>query len=120
MPCQPFSVSLEVDPPNTNQQILFSMAKTCNPDDSATWTLYFELKQGNPLATVVKLNVTLTKAANPQAEVTAKNGLNSTQQGLAKLAAATCNDPNAPQHLKDRSVEKIVTSRELESQAGGA
>jgi hypothetical protein len=56
MACSPLSVTLEVDP-STAQRILLTLDKTCDPDDQATWKLSFELMEGNPLATVVKLNV---------------------------------------------------------------
>jgi hypothetical protein len=87
------------------------MDKICNSDDSAEWKLHFELQQGNPLKPVVKLDVDLNKKNNQQAEDTAKDGLNDTQQGQAKIAAAVAGNPKASDNVKKAAVGQIISSR---------
>ena len=70
MPCKPISVSLEVNP-NPRQKIIFSLDKSCNVHDEATWQMDFELQEGHPLATIVKLHVKIDPQNHPQAEATA-------------------------------------------------
>lgn len=119
MPCRPISVDLEVDP-STTQQILFTLAKTCDDQDRATWKLSFELKEGNPLATVIKLKVEIGPENHPQAQATADaGGLTSAQQGQAKIAAAVAKDPASTDGDKNDAVQQVIASRELQGTAGG-
>lgn len=118
MPCRPFSVSLEVDP-STTQKILMSLQCSCDANDRATWKLSFELQEGNPLATVVKLNVEIDPENHPQAEATAKaQGLDAAQQGQAKIAAAVAKDPTASSDDKKDAVQQVVASRQMTAGSG--
>jgi hypothetical protein len=86
-------VNLEVDPSAT-QKILLSLDKTCDANDEATWKMSFELQEGSPLATVVKLEIEIDPENHPQAEATANSdGLDNNQQGQAKIAATIAKDP---------------------------
>ena len=113
MPCKPLSVSLEVDP-NPHQKIVFGLDKTCNNFDEATWKLHFELQEGNPLATVVKLDVEIDPENHPQAEATAAHGLDDSQRGAARIAAATAKDPLASEDDKKQSAQDVIAAREME------
>jgi hypothetical protein len=107
-------VDLEVDP-NAQQKIVFGLAKTCNNFDEATWKLHFELMEGDPLSTVVKLDVEIDPENHPQAEATAKNGLDENQRGAAKVAAATAKDPTATDDDKKAAVQDVIAVREVEA-----
>ena len=113
MPCRPLSVDLEVDP-SDEQKIVFGLAKTCNEFDEATWKLNFELQEGNPLHTVVKLDVEIDPENHPQAEATAKSGLDENQRGAAKVAAATAKDPTASDDDKKAAVQDVIAVRQVE------
>src|SRR2546421_218392 len=116
MSCKNISVDLQVDPPGTNQEILFHMDKICHADDSSEWKLHFELGTVNPKANIIKLDVDIDKQTDPQtqaqAQATAQHGLDKTQQGQAKIAARTAQDPAATPHAKQRAVTHIITSRQ--------
>jgi len=116
MPCNPLSVSLEVDP-SPQQQILIGLSKTCNPDDTATWTMNFQLLQGSPLATVVKLNVTIQKENHAQADATARHGLDESQRGQAQIAAAVATDPNADPNDVNAAAQGIISARTMQAGA---
>jgi hypothetical protein len=106
-------VNLEVDPAPT-QQISFTLDKTCDDQDQATWVITFVLKEGNPLATVVSLKVTIDPENHPQAEATAAAGkLDDNQQGQAKIAAAVAKDPDAEDDDKNDAVQQVVASKQL-------
>ena len=113
MPCKPLSVSLEVDP-NPQQKIVFGLDKTCNNFDEAKWKLHFELQEGNPLATVVKLDVEIDPENHPQAEATAAHGLDDNQRGAARIAAATAKDPLATDDDKKQAAQDVIAAREME------
>jgi len=112
MPCRPLSVSLEVDP-STTQKILFTLTKTCDANDQATWKMTFELQEGNPLATVVKLDVEIDPVNHPQAEATAAKGLDDNQQGQAQIAAAVAKDNTVSDDDKKAAVQQVIASRDM-------
>lgn len=113
MPCRPMSVSLEVDP-NPQQKIVFGLDRTCNNFDEATWALHFELQEGNPLHTIVKLDVEIDPENHTQAEATASNGLDANQRGAAKIAAATAKDPTATLDEKQQAAQDVIAARDME------
>ncbi|GEM_PF-6585074 len=113
MPCRPISVNLEVDPSKT-QQILFTLSKTCNANDQATWKLSFTLKEGSPLATVVALSVEIDPINHPQAEATAgAKGLDANQQGQAQIAAAMAKDNTVSKPDKDNALQQVIAVRAM-------
>jgi hypothetical protein len=114
MPCRPLSVSLEVDPSAT-EKIIFGLDKTCDANDQATWTLNFELQEGNPLATVVKLDVEIDPENHPAAEATANDpsGLDANQRAAAKVAAATAKDPTATEDDKKEAAQDVIAARAM-------
>ena len=117
MSCRPIHVNLEVDP-STTQKILLSLDKTCDANDQATWKMSFELQEGNPLATVVKLSVEIDPENHPQAEATATSkGLDQNQQGQAKIAGVIANDPTASDDDKQDAVQQIIAVRQLPASA---
>jgi len=116
MPCRPISVDLEVDP-STTQKILISLAKTCDQNDQATWKMSFELQEGTPLATVVKLNVEIDPENHPQAEATAANGLDDNQQGQAQIAGAVAKDPTVSDDDKNDAVQQVIAVRQVPATA---
>ena len=99
--------------PSTTQKILFTLTKTCDAHDQATWKMTFELQEGNPLATVVKLDVEIDPVNNPQAEATAANGLDDNQQGQAQIAAAVSKDNTVSDADKKAAVQQVVASRDM-------
>jgi hypothetical protein len=105
-------VSLEVDP-NAQQKIVFGLDKTCNDFDEATWKLHFELQEGNPPSTVVKLDVEIDPENHPQAEETAANGLDDNQRGAARIAASVAQDPTASDDDKKQAAQDVIASREI-------
>jgi hypothetical protein len=113
MPCRPVHVDLEVDPSST-QKILISLDKTCDANDEATWKMSFELQEGNPLATVVKLSVEIDPENHPQAEATATaKGLDSDQQGQVKIAASVAKDPAASDDDKKDATQQVIAVRQM-------
>jgi hypothetical protein len=113
MPCRPIHVNLEVDPSAT-QKILLSLDKTCDANDEATWKMSFELQEGNPLATVVKLEVEIDPENHPQAEATAnRNGLDNNQQGQAKIAATIAKDPTVSDDDKKDAAQQVIAVKQL-------
>jgi hypothetical protein len=112
MPCRPISVNLEVDP-STTQKILIGLAKTCDNNDQATWKMSFELDEGSPLATVVKLDVEIDPENNPQAEATASTGLDDVQQGQAQVAAAVAKDPTVADADKKAAAQQVIAVRQV-------
>src|ERR1035438_5640605 len=113
MPCRPIHVNLEVDPSAT-QKILLSLDKTCDANDEATWKMSFELQEGNPLATVVKLEVEIDPENHPQAEATANsNGLDNNQQGKAKIAATIAKDPTVSDDDKKDAAQQVIAVKQL-------
>jgi hypothetical protein len=113
MPCRPIHVNLEVDPSAT-QKILLSLDKTCDANDQATWKMSFELLEGKPLATVVKLNVEIDAENHPQAEATAASkGLDNNQQGQAKIAAAIAKDPTVSDDDKEDAAQQVIAVKRL-------
>jgi len=117
MPCNPLSVCLEVDP-NPQQKILIGLDKVCNPDNTEQWTMHFQLQQGNPLATVVKLDVSIQKANHAQCAATAQHGLDESQRGQAQIAAAVATDPGASADDKNEAAQGIITARTMQAGAG--
>ena len=113
MPCRPIHVNLEVDPSAT-QKILLSLDKTCDANDEATWKMSFELQEGNPLATVVKLEIEIDPENHPQAEATANsNGLDNNQQGQAKIAATIAKDPTVSDDDKKDAAQQVIAVKQL-------
>ncbi len=113
MPCRPMHVDLEVDPSDT-EKILLTLDKTCDANDQATWKMSFELQEGNPLATVVKLAVEIDPENHPQAEATAAaNGLDNTQQGQAKIAATIAKDPTVSDGAKNDAALQVIAVRQM-------
>jgi hypothetical protein len=106
-------VSLEVDP-NPHQKIVFGLDKTCNDFDEATWTLHFELQEGKPLHTLVKLDVEIDPENHPEAAATAANGLDANQRGAAKIAALTAKDPAATLEDKQQAAQDVIAARDME------
>ena len=92
MGCTPISVSLEVDPSEL-RKIIFSLDKLCNDDGTAEWKLHFELQERDDATkdfrNVIKLDVDVNKENHPQAEATAKHGLDEDQRGQAAIAGDT-------------------------------
>lgn len=120
MPCRPVHVDLEVDPSPT-QKILISLDKTCDANDEATWKMSFELQEGNPLATVVKLNVEIDPENHPQAEATATaKGLDSDQQGQAKIAASIAKDLTMSDDDKKDAAQQVIAVRQLPAPAASS
>jgi len=117
MPCRPIHVNLEVDPGAT-QKILISLDKTCDANDEATWKMSFELQEGNPLATVVKLDVEIDPENHPQAEATAANsGLDDNHQGQAKIAAAIAKDPTVGDDDKKDAAQQVIAVKQIPAAA---
>jgi hypothetical protein len=117
MPCRPDHVNLEVDPSAT-EKIVISLDKTCDANDQAIWQMSFELQEGNPLATVVKLDVEIDPENHPQAEATAtSNGLDDNQQGQAKIAAAVAKDPTVEDDDKKDAAQEVIAVRQLPAMA---
>ena len=112
MPCRPLSVSLEVDPSPT-QRILFALARTCDENDQASWKLCFELEEGSPLATVVKLEVEVGADLHPEAEATAAKGLDDSQQAQARIAAETAKDPTATAGDRKDAARQVLAVRDM-------
>ena len=113
MPCRPMHVDLEVDP-STTEKILITLDKTCDANDQATWKMTFELQEGNPLATVVKLDVEIDPENHPQAEATATtNGLDNAQQGQAKIAATVAKDPTVSDDDKKDAAQQVIAVRQM-------
>lgn len=112
MPCRPISVSLEVDP-DPQQKIIFSLDKSCDAHDQAEWKLDFELLEGDPLATVVKLDVDIDPENHPLAEATALNGLDESQRGQAVVAAAVAKDPTASDDDKKQAAQDVIAARAM-------
>jgi len=106
-------VSLEVDP-NPHQKIVFGLDKTCNDFDEAAWTLHFELQEGKPLRTLVKLDVEIDPENHPEAAATAANGLDANQRGAAKIAALTAKDPAATFEDKQQAAQDVIAARDME------
>jgi hypothetical protein len=114
MPCRPIHVNLEVDPSNT-EKIVVSLDKTCDANDEATWKMSFELQEGNPLATVVKLDVEIDPENHPQAEATANaNGLDNNQQGQAKIAAVIAKDPTVSGDDKKDAAQQVIAVKQVQ------
>jgi hypothetical protein len=106
-------VDLEVDP-STTEKILITLDKTCDANDQATWKMTFELQEGNPLATVVKLDVEIDPENHPQAEATATaNGLDNAQQGQAKIAATVAKDPTVSDDDKKDAAQQVIAVRQM-------
>ena len=63
-------------------------------------------------ATVVKLDVDINKENHPQAEATAKNGLDESQRGQAQIAAQVAKDPEASDDDKKEAAEGVIEARE--------
>lgn len=117
MPCRPIHVNLEVDPSPT-EKILLSLDKTCDSNDQATWKMSFELQEGNPLATVVKLDVEIDPENHPQAEATAaSNGLDDSQQGQAKIAAAIAKDSTVSDDDKKDAAQQVIAVKQIPAPA---
>lgn len=114
MPCRPMSISLEVDPSAT-QKIVFGLDKTCDANDQAKWKLNFELQEGNPLRTVVKLDVEIDPENHPQAEATANDpkGLDENQRAAALVAADTAKDPTATDEDKKQAAQDVIAARDM-------
>ena len=118
MPCRPLSVDLEVDP-SDEQKIVFGLAKTCNEFDEATWKLNFELQEGNPLHTVVKLDVEIDPENHPQAQATADaNSLDADQQAQAKVGGAVAKDPTASAQDKKDAAQDVSAVRQMPAGTG--
>jgi hypothetical protein len=117
MSCRPMHINLEVDP-STTQKILIGLDKTCDANDQATWKMSFEVQEGSPLATLVKLDVEIDPENHPQAEATANSGgLDENQQGQAKIAAAVATDPDASDDDKRDAAQQVIATKQLPSAA---
>lgn len=116
-PCRPLHVDLEVGPSATDK-ITISLDKTCDANDQATWKMSFELQEGTPLATVVKLDVEIDPENHPQAEATAaSNGLDDNQQGQAKIAAALAKDKTVSHDDKNDAAQQVIAVKQLAAAA---
>lgn len=119
MPCRPIHVTLEVDPSST-EKIVISLDKSCNDNDEAKWKMVFLLQEGDPLATVVRLEVEIEPENHPQVEATANaNGLDSNQQGQAKIAAVVAKDPTVSRDDKNDSAQQVMAVRAMPAVAVG-
>ena len=117
MPCRPMHVDLEVDP-STTEKILLTLDKTCDANDQATWKMSFELQEGSPLATVVKLDVEIDPENHPQAEATATaGGLDNKQQGQAKIAAKIAKDPTVSDDDKKDAAQQVIAVKKIPASA---
>ncbi len=117
MSCRPIAINLEVDPSST-EKIVIGLSCACNSADEATWKMSFELQKGSPLATVVKLTVEIDPVNHPQAEATANaNGLDAAQQGQAKIAAITAQNPVATEAQKNGAAQRVISSRQMPATA---
>jgi len=116
MPCTPLSVTLEVDP-DPKQKICFGLNKICNNDNTVQWTMHFQLQQGNPLATVVQLDVAITKEYHAQAEATALHGLDESQRGQALVAAAIATDPGCTPADRAQAAQDVIAARAMQAGA---
>ena len=114
MPCRPMSVSLEVQPKPT-QKIVFGLDKTCNASDEATWKLNFDLQEGDPLASIIKLDVEIDPENHPQAEATAAHGLDEDQRSAAGVAAAIAKDKTATEEDKKQAAQDVIAARQMEA-----
>jgi hypothetical protein len=98
---------------------MISLDKTCDANDEATWRMSFELQEGNPLATVVKLDVEIDPENHPQAEATAaSNGLDDNQQGQAKIAAAMAKDQTISDDDKKDAAQQVIAVKQVAATAG--
>jgi len=93
MPCTPFSVDLEVITPDQLKKITFGLEKACNPNNTETWTIHFELDEaasaGATFNEVVKLDISVDPQNNASAATTAANGLTPSQTAQALVAGDT-------------------------------
>ena len=113
MSCRPMHVDLEVDP-STTEKILLTLDKTCDEYDQAAWKMSFELQEGTPLATVVKLDVEIDPENHPKAEATATSGgLDNNQQGQAKIAASVAKDPSVTDDDKKDAAQQVIAVRQM-------
>jgi hypothetical protein len=109
--CRPFSVLFEVNPSPT-QSILLDLQKFCDANGEATWSLDFQLREGSPLATVVRLSVALNPEYFAAAEATAAGGeLDDSQVAAAKIAASVAEDPDADVDDKRDAVQQVIAAR---------
>ena len=117
MACRPISVSLEVDPPSGDTEIVFQLDKICNPDDTAEWKLHFELKEKNAartLSPVVTLDIDINHEDHPTAAATAKHGLDDDQRAQAAIAgqvALATQTREATQDDAQQQAAAIIPSR---------
>lgn len=118
MGCTSFSVDLLVVTPNQLRKVDIDLAKNCNDDGSATWTMTFSLqerkKTTDPYADVVKLSVNIKPALNDKAEATAKKGLDQGQTSSALAAADTAKLFQAGEVSKRRAqsdAQGVIASR---------
>lgn len=113
MPCRPMHISLEVDP-SAQEEITVTLDKTCDDQDQATWKITFELKQGDPLATVVNFSCELDPENHPKAEATVNSGqLDDAQQGQSKISAGVHTDPDATDDDRNAATQKIVGVKQM-------
>jgi hypothetical protein len=106
-------IGLEVDP-SAQEEITVTLDKTCDDQDQATWKITFELRQGEPLATVVNFSCELDPENHPKAEATVNSGqLDDAQQGQSKIAAGVHTDPDATDDDRNAATQKIVGVKQM-------
>jgi hypothetical protein len=116
MPVTSFSVSVEVNPSPT-QRILCCLDKSFSAQGGIVWKMCFELLEGNPLATVVKLNVEIDTANGPQAQATLDTGFDDNQQGQAQIAAAVVRDADASPSDKHTALQQVIAAKNMAAAA---
>jgi hypothetical protein len=116
MPVQSFSVSVEVNPSPT-ERIHCSLGKSFDAQGGIVWKLFFELLEGNPLRTVVKLNVEIDSVNSPQAEATLNTGFDDNQQGQAQIAAAVVRDAEASPSDKHTALQQVIAAKNMAAAA---
>jgi hypothetical protein len=75
--------------------------------------LNFELQEGRPLATVIKLDVEIDPENHPQAEATAAKRLDENQRAAARVAASVAKDKSATEHDKKQAAQDVIAARAM-------
>jgi hypothetical protein len=93
MPCTPFSVDLEVVTPDQTKKVIFGLERTCNADNTESWTIHFELDEapnaGAPFVEVVKLDIKVNPENNAAASAASQAGFTPSQSAQALAAGDT-------------------------------
>lgn len=121
--CKALSVSLDVAPPSGDTEVSLQLNKVCNPDDTAEWSLHFQLKMKDDtgkLTPVVTLDVDINHQDHAAAQATANNGLDPNQRAQADVAGQTAllnAQGAATQSDVQQQTAAIITSRDPNSPA---